>query len=262
MAVSLRAWQEHDADRALALAVAKGLGTGASRPHDDNLVVELRGSKRRATDVSGLPTLRSESSSPPKQTCTSPALLQPTVAEAGPSGSSRMAQDVRELAARSRLAGRIDVDAPAGAHGKAERVLEQPAAARLHGCLGKLAATEQWQKLYEELVSRDCGAFVTGGPGVGKPTILRGFIKALRVRWPRLGEVVVVAPTASAAKTAKGQTYHSLFGFPRGYDVHLVHPVIEAARLLKEKKYRVISRRLAAVRVATGRSLHGVGGNV
>lgn len=88
---------------------------------------------------------------------------------------------------------------------------------------------------------------MTGGPGVGKSTFLRGFRKALQLKWPRFGEVVVVAPTGSAARTANGQTYHSFFGFPRDYEVQRNDPVEEAARLLKQERFRTIRRRLAFV---------------
>lgn len=118
-----------------------------------------------------------------------------------------------------------------------------------HGRLGQLAAIGQGQEIFEALAALDRGVFVTGGPGDGKSTILRNFCKAPRVQWPRQAEVVIVAPIGSAAKTAEGQTYQSFFGFTRGYDVEHADPVIEATRLMRENKYRVIARRLAAVRV-------------
>lgn len=117
------------------------------------------------------------------------------------------------------------------------------------GVLGSLAAAGQWQDVFDRLAARGKGVFVTGGPGVGKSTFLRGLHKTLCARWPLPGQVVIVAPTGSAAKTANGQTYHSFFGFPRDYRVQHEDPADEASRFLKEERFRPMARRFAQVRV-------------
>lgn len=116
------------------------------------------------------------------------------------------------------------------------------------GLLGSLASAGQWQDVIERLAGGRQGLFVTGGPGVGKSTFLRGLHKTLCARWPLPGQVVIVAPTGSAAKTANGQTYHSFFGFPRDYRVQQKDPVEEASRFIKEERFRPMARRLAQVR--------------
>lgn len=115
--------------------------------------------------------------------------------------------------------------------------------------LGALAADGHWDVVFSRLVQEGKSTFVTGGPGVGKPTFLRGSREALHLKWPAYGEVVVVAPAGTSAKTANGQTYHSFFGFSRDYEVQRKSPVEEAARLLKMERFRGVSRRLAFVRV-------------
>lgn len=117
------------------------------------------------------------------------------------------------------------------------------------GDLGRLAASGDWKHLFHSLAQRNKSTFVTGGPGVGKSTFLKGFHQVLVKRWRRDGNVVIVAPTGSSAKTANGQTYHSFFGFPREYRPQVSDSVAEAGRLLKQDRFRFISRRLAAVRV-------------
>lgn len=126
---------------------------------------------------------------------------------------------------------------------------ERTSTAPPRGSLGALAADGHWDVVFSRLVQEGKSTFVTGGPGVGKSTFLRGLREALQLKWPAYGEVVVVASTGSSAKTANGQTYHSFFGFPRDYEVQRKSPVEEAARLLKMERFRGISRRLAFVRV-------------
>lgn len=58
-----------------------------------------------------------------------------------------------------------------------------------------------------------------------------------------------MAPTGSAAKTAKGVTYHSFFGFPKQYKMQIADPVQEAARMLALDRWRPIARRLAKLEV-------------
>eukprot|EP00170_Pyropia_yezoensis_P003384 contig_14169_g3391 len=117
------------------------------------------------------------------------------------------------------------------------------------GPFGRLAAAGDWAQLYEALASRGQSTFVTGGPGVGKSSFLRGLQKVLCREMPNHGEVVVVAPTGSAAKTAHGQTYHSFFGFARDYKAQKKDPFREARRLLQSDRFSPIRRRLAQVRV-------------
>jgi len=50
--------------------------------------------------------------------------------------------------------------------------------------------------------------FITGRAGTGKSTLLQLFRRTTRKK------TVVVAPTGIAALNVKGQTIHSLFGFP------------------------------------------------
>lgn len=121
---------------------------------------------------------------------------------------------------------------------------------RQHGrALGQLATEGNWGALFSLLVSRNRSTFVTGSPGVGKSTFLKGFHIFLKEKWPHEGEVVIVAPTGSSAKTASRQTYHSFFGLPRDYQDDLDVPAAEAGRILKQDRFRFISRRLGQVRV-------------
>lgn len=117
------------------------------------------------------------------------------------------------------------------------------------GVLGRLAATGDWADLFRLMVLRNQSTFVTGGPGVGKSTFLKGLHEQLKKKWTREGEIIIVAPTGSSAKTANGQTYHSFFGFPRDYRAPAGEPFVEAARLLRQERFRFIRRRLALVRV-------------
>lgn len=117
------------------------------------------------------------------------------------------------------------------------------------GNLGRHAADGDWQQRFLLLVGLGRSTFVTGGPGVGKSTFLKGFLKVLKGVWSQDGQVVTVAPTGSAAKTANGQTYHSFFGFPRDYKVLLRDPADEASRLFCDERFKLISRRLGRVRV-------------
>lgn len=122
-------------------------------------------------------------------------------------------------------------------------------ATRKEGALGRLAATGEWGDLFRLMVQRNRSTFITGGPGVGKSTFLKGFHKQLKEKWALDGEIIIVAPTGSSAKTANGQTFHSFFGFPRDYRAPAGEPHVEAARLLRQERFRPIRRRLGLVRV-------------
>ena len=117
------------------------------------------------------------------------------------------------------------------------------------GPLSLLAAEQSWTAVYGRLCERAQSTFVTGGPGVGKSSFLRAFSCFLRSRLSGDGAVVIVAPTGSAAKTAKGVTYHSFFGFMKDYKMLCVDGVQEAARLLALDRWAPIARRLAKVQV-------------
>jgi len=115
------------------------------------------------------------------------------------------------------------------------------------GPISQMAADLSWTAVYARLFERSQSTFVSGGPGVGKTSFLRGFVSFLRHRVPAPNAVVVVAPTGSAAKTAKGVTYHSFFGFVKEYKMQLPNPVDEAARMLALERWKPIARRLAKV---------------
>jgi len=100
----------------------------------------------------------------------------------------------------------------------------------------------------EQLFARINSAFVSGGPGAGKSTLLRRLRSFLVERYGSEGEVVVVAPTGTSAKTAGGMTYHSFFGFGREYVPLRANPREEAERLLATDRYGPIKLRLRQVR--------------
>jgi len=117
------------------------------------------------------------------------------------------------------------------------------------GPISQMAADRSWTAVYTRLFERSHSTFVSGGPGVGKTSFLRGFVSFLRHRVTAPNAVVVVAPTGSAAKTAKGVTCHSFFGFVKTYKMQLPDPVAEAARMLALDRWKPIARRLAKVEV-------------
>jgi len=100
----------------------------------------------------------------------------------------------------------------------------------------------------EHLFSRINSAFVSGGPGAGKSTLLKKLRSFLAKRYTAEGEVVVVAPTGTSAKTAGGMTYHSFFGFGREYVPLRQDAKEEAKRLLATDRFRPIKVRLRRVR--------------
>ncbi|KAK1862008.1 hypothetical protein I4F81_004584 [Pyropia yezoensis] len=107
----------------------------------------------------------------------------------------------------------------------------------------------EWSALCERMSAQMESTLVSGGPGVGKTTFLRKYCAYLRQKFDTDGQVVVRAPTGSAAKTAMGVTYHSFFGFELKYVPQLAEPAEEAARLLATKRFGPIRRRLGHVRV-------------
>ena len=119
----------------------------------------------------------------------------------------------------------------------------------LPGPLTRMAADRSWTAVFQSLFERGLNTFVSGGPGVGKTSFLRALAIFMRSRLTGTGAVVVVAPTGSAAKTANGVTYHSLFGFMKDYKLQSDDPAQEAARLLALDRWRPIVRRLSKVEV-------------
>lgn len=79
----------------------------------------------------------------------------------------------------------------------------------------------------------------------------------ISIEWPGIGEVVVVAPTGSAAKTPYGHTCYSFFGFERDYKVQGRDPAAEATRMLNNDRFIPIRRRLVVVRVLILKSYPG-----
>ena len=116
------------------------------------------------------------------------------------------------------------------------------------GEIGRLAAVGEWDTVCDRLLDRAAGAFVSGGPGVGKSTFLKRLHGFLKSRFAAEGEVVVLAPTGTSAKTAGGMTYHSFFGFGREYKPVEADPADEAARLLGTRRFGPIKERLCRVR--------------
>jgi len=130
----------------------------------------------------------------------------------------------------------------------ANRATSAPTNGAAPGAIGRLAADGQWDAVCKKLVSRNTGTFVSGGPGVGKSTFLKRLNVFLKGHFTAAGEVVVIAPTGTSAKTAGGCTYHSFFGFGREYKPLVTDPAEEAAQLLSSKRYTPIKKRLAVVR--------------
>jgi len=116
------------------------------------------------------------------------------------------------------------------------------------GEIGRLAVAGHWDAVCDRLVDRGAGAFVSGGPGVGKSTFLKRLHAFLKNRYSEDGEVVVLAPTGTSAKTAGGLTYHSFFGFGREYKPVHADAGAEAARLLGTRRFGPIKDRLGRVR--------------
>jgi len=112
-----------------------------------------------------------------------------------------------------------------------------------------MAGEMSWTAVFARSFERGIRTFVIGGPSVGKTYFLRDFICFLRSRLKSPGSVVVLAPTGSAAKTAKGVTYLSYFGFTKKYKMQCANLVDEAARFLSEDWLKPIGGRLAKVEV-------------
>jgi len=117
-----------------------------------------------------------------------------------------------------------------------------------NGAIGELAGQGLMAAVCDRLWERRGSVFVSGGPGTGKSTLLRRLRQYLVDRLPGDGEVVVLAPTGTSAKTAGGSTYHSFFGFVRDYTPVESDPAEEAARLLNTPRFTPIKQRLRAAR--------------
>lgn len=117
------------------------------------------------------------------------------------------------------------------------------------GMIGRLAAAGRWDAVCIRLLEREASAFVSGGPGVGKSTLLKRLHASCKLRFSGEGEVVVLAPTGTSAKTAGGMTYHSFFGLGREYKPVAANASDEARRLLSTSRFLPIKGRLERVRV-------------
>jgi ABC-type lipoprotein export system ATPase subunit len=68
--------------------------------------------------------------------------------------------------------------------------------------------TEEYQRVLDLIEAKTPITFVTGRAGTGKSTL----ISLIQDRYPN--DHVLAAPTGIAALNIKGQTIHTLFGFP------------------------------------------------
>jgi len=170
---------------------------------------------------------------------------RPTLPAADPAG--RPQQHGRHGPSTRRLGGRAGLR-PASTRCEDDRVNGSLLSPDGVGPIGLLAGAGRWDDVCEQLFARVNSAFISGGPGAGKSTMLRRLQVFLRQRYPEEGDVVVLAPTGTAAKTAGGMTYHSFFGFVRDYNPVRLDPSVEAARLLRTDRFRPIKTRLGRVR--------------
>jgi len=205
----------------------------------------------KATQVSGAPSnpsrrspsmgSRPTRSSPP----TTPAADDRRPRATPGDHARRLHADDGEHSSRPAVVG-DDAAAPTPASQSA--ALSRAPKASPPGAIGHLAATGEWDAVCKKLLARNTGAFVSGGPGVGKSTFLKRLRVFLTEQFSATGEVVVIAPTGTSAKTADGCTYHSFFGFEREYKPQMADPEEEAARLLGTPRFRPIKQRLSVVR--------------
>jgi len=142
----------------------------------------------------------------------------------------------------------VVIEEDAGQYTSDEKV-RHASSPRLPGPLGLLANGGRWGELGDALWARGRSTFVSGGPGTGTSTLLRHFRERLLKVLQAPGEVVVVAPTGTSAKTAQGMTLHFFFGFVKDYEPALDEPAAEAARLLRTPRFAPIKDRLRKVRV-------------
>jgi len=117
------------------------------------------------------------------------------------------------------------------------------------GPMNQLPAAGACDVLCKHMVGGLADTFVSGGPRAGKTTFLKRFSGRLLRRFADEGQVVVCAPTGSAAKTAGGSTYHSFFGFLLRYQPENQDAAVEAARLLATNTFKPTRTRLSRVRV-------------
>lgn len=131
-------------------------------------------------------------------------------------------------------------DAPVPATGERDHLAQ--------GQRGRHANEGNWPDLYRLLAQRDRSTFATCGREWQSLHFFAACTSCSRKTWPSHGEVVIVAPTESAAKTANGQTLHSFFGFPASTRCkEQTQP--EAKHLLATSRFAPIRRRLAVVGV-------------
>jgi len=151
----------------------------------------------------------------------------------------RRARAPRAAAGRAETRGNGGYDDGGGGGGDAETAASS---------ISDLAGAGEWEMVCEHLFGGIQSAFISGGPGAGKSTLLRHLFDFLRKRYSAEGEVVVLAPTGTSAKTAGGITYHSFFGFIRDYDPFGVDAAAEARRLLATSRFGPIKARLRRAR--------------
>jgi len=170
-------------------------------------------------------------------------------------------EEIRKCSQGSSSASVVDGRAAAGAATGSSALVayRHPAANSAHsasvarptvanGPIGVMVGQGLTEAVCVRLWSRRKSLFVSGGPGTGKSTLLKCLHLYLRGRLPVDGQVVVLAPTGTSAKTAGGGTYHSFFGFVRDYVPELRDPTEEAARLLRTPRFNPIKARLRDVR--------------
>lgn len=170
---------------------------------------------------------------------------QPTLPAADPAG--RMQQHGRHGPSTRRAGGRAGLRRASTRCGD-DRVKGSLLSPDGIGPIGLLVGGGTWDEVCEQLFVRVNSACISEGPGSGKSTLLRRLQVFSRQRYPEEGDVVVLAPTGTAAKTADGMMYHSFFGFVRDYYRVRLDPNVEAARLVRTDRIHPITTRLGRVR--------------
>ena len=77
---------------------------------------------------------------------------------------------------------------------------------------GRLDFTKAQQKAFDVIMGGS-DAFITGGAGTGKSEVISAAVKELESKGKN---VIVCAPTGTAAAHIGGVTIHKAFGFPKG----------------------------------------------
>lgn len=176
----------------------------------------------------------------------STTILHPPASAAG----SRLSGDSRPpLDDQTGLAGLLTITLSEGHLSLPSGAVDDATVPRAMGDIGRLASAGAWDAVCCRLLDRGASAFVSGGPGVAKSTLLKQLHAVCKSRFAADGEVVVLAPTGTSAKTAGGVTYHSFFGFGREFKPVEVDAAAEARCLLSTNRFGPIKQRLARARV-------------